>query len=100
LSGTFERLAVLANVSALALYFGCALAAWRLRSLDPVPAGGRRGVIAALHGAVPWLACLVIAWLFTGVTAGEWAAFAAVLAVGSLIYGLGSRRRAGVAAAA
>ena len=30
-SGTFEQLAILANVSALALYFGCALAAWRLR---------------------------------------------------------------------
>ena len=32
-SGTFEKLAILANVSALALYLGCALAAWRLRSL-------------------------------------------------------------------
>ena len=33
ISGTFEKLAILANVSALALYFGCALAAWRLRQL-------------------------------------------------------------------
>ena len=31
ISGTFERLAILANVSVLALYLGCALAAWRLR---------------------------------------------------------------------
>lgn len=33
ISGTFEKLAILANVSALALYLGCALAAWRLRRL-------------------------------------------------------------------
>jgi len=97
LSGTFERLAVLANVSALTLYFGCALAAWRLRQLDPVPAGGRRSVLNRLHGAVPWLACLVIVWLFTGVTAGEWMAFTAVLVVGSLIYALDRGRRARLA---
>ena len=29
-SGTFEPLAIFANVSALALYLGCALAVWRL----------------------------------------------------------------------
>jgi amino acid transporter len=97
LSGTFERLAVLANVSALALYFACALAAWRLRRLLPEPAGS--GMLGRLHGAVPWLACLVIAWLFTGVTPGEWAAFAAVLVAGSLIYALSSGRRTTVVAA-
>jgi hypothetical protein len=46
---------------------------------------------------VPCLACLVIAWLFTGVTAGEWVAFAAVLAAGSLIYMLDGGRRARLA---
>ena len=97
-SGTFERLAVLANVSALALYFGCALAAWQLRRLDPAAAAAR-GLLARLHGAVPWLACLVIVWLFTGVTASEWVAFIAVLAVGSLIHALRGGRRARVAGA-
>ena len=46
ISGTFERLAILANVSALALYFGCAVAAWRLRS-DARRHGRRRGAPAA-----------------------------------------------------
>ena len=96
LSGTFERLAILANVSGLALYFGCALAAWKLRQLDPVHAAGR-GMLTRLHGAVPWLACLVIAWLFTGVTAGEWLAFTGVLAGASAIYALRDGRRARVA---
>ena len=72
-------------MSALALYFGCALAAWQLRRLRSAAPPGRAS-LARLHGAVPWLACLVIAWLFTGVTAGEWVAFIVVLAVGIAIY--------------
>ena len=37
ITGTFEKLAILANVSALALYFGCALAAWKLGQSPIVP---------------------------------------------------------------
>ena len=48
LSGTFEKLAILANVSALALYLGCALAAWRLR---------RRSIPAAAGHGRRWRAC-------------------------------------------
>ena len=86
ISGTFEKLAIFANVSALALYFGCALAAWRLR---------RPGE----HGAgsiVPWLACAVIAWVLTGLTRDEWLAFGACLALASMVYVLtrGIRARA------
>ena len=73
ISGTFEKLAILANVSALALYFGCALAAWRLRQRG---VAWRRAVAFAcpLGGVVPWLACAVIVWLLTGLTpASGWA---------------------------
>ena len=70
LTGTFERLAILANVSALALYLGCALAAWKLGQ-SPI---------------VPVLACGVIAWLLTGLTVNEWIGFGACIAVGTLIY--------------
>ena len=44
ISGTFEKLAILANVSALALYLGCALASWRLRQM------GIQGPAATLPG--------------------------------------------------
>ena len=54
ISGTFERLAILANVSALALYLGCALAAWRLRRLGIDGDGASFRV--PLGGVVPWLA--------------------------------------------
>jgi basic amino acid/polyamine antiporter, APA family len=70
ITGTFEKLAILANVSALALYLGCAAAAWRVGQ-SPI---------------VPVLACGVIVWLLTGLTAGEWFAFGACLVVASLVY--------------
>jgi len=70
ISGTFESLAVIANVSALALYLGCAIASWKLGQ-SPI---------------VPVLASAVIAWLFTGMTRSEWLAFGACLAGASLIY--------------
>jgi len=80
-SGTFERLAILANVSALALYAGCALAAWKLRP-----------------NALPWLALGVIVWLLTGVTRGEWLALGVCLAIAGGLYVI-ARRRAVVTAA-
>ena len=82
MSGTFERLAIFANVSALALYLGCAVASVRLRQRD-MKAGG----------VVPWLACGVILWLLTGLTRDEWLGFGACLGVASLLYLLTYRRR-------
>ena len=80
-SGTFEGLAMLANVSALALYFGCAVAAWRLGT----------------RVAVPLLACAAIAWLVTGLNRNEWLAFAICVLVASLVYWFTSRTRTPVA---
>ena len=69
-SGTFEKLAILANVSALALYFGCAAAAWKL---------GQSPIVPVLAGGV-------IMWLLTGLTLGEWLAFGGCVVAASLIY--------------
>jgi amino acid transporter len=74
-TGTFEQLAILANVSALALYFGCALAAWKLATDG-----------ASLSRVVPWLACAVIVWLLTGVTATEWIGFGVCVAGATVVY--------------
>jgi amino acid transporter len=92
LSGTFETLAILANVSALALYFGCALAAWRLRR-QAAPAGARSGLAASAGNVVPWLACLVIVWLLTGTARGEWLAFTACVAAATVVYLATAARR-------
>ena len=82
-TGTFEQLAILANVSALALYLGCALAAWRLRQRNVARGGG----FNIPGGAVlPWVACAVILWLLTGVTSIEWLGFLICTGVSSLVY--------------
>jgi basic amino acid/polyamine antiporter, APA family len=92
-SGTFEQLAILANVSALALYLGCALAAWRLRQRNIAPGGGTFNIPG---GAVlPWVACAVILWLLTGVTSIEWLGFVICTGVASLIYAVTRTARRG-----
>jgi basic amino acid/polyamine antiporter, APA family len=70
ITSSFEQLAVIANAAALALYLGCAIAAWRLGQSPIVPA----------------LACGVIAWLLTGLTLNEWIGFGVCVGLGSLIY--------------
>jgi len=76
ITGTFETLAILANVAALALYLGCAIAAWKLGQSPAIPA----------------LACLVIVWLLTGLTLDEWLGFGVCIVVGSIAYAVRRRR--------
>ncbi len=90
-SGTFEQLAILANVSALALYFGCALAAWRLRLRGVGGTGG--GIRMPAAGAVPWITCAVILWLLSGLTSREWLGFVICVGVASLIYNVNRAAR-------
>jgi len=91
ISGTFERLAILANAAALTLYLGCAVAAWRLRAR--APAGEQTGVGLPLAGAAPFLAVPVILWLLTGLTKGEWIGLGAAIAAASVVYVLVRMRR-------
>lgn len=84
ISGTFEKLAILANVSALALYLGCALASWRLRQIKIESAGTAFQV--PLGGIVPWLAVAVIVWLLTGLTVDEWLGFGICVGLASAVY--------------
>ena len=88
-SGTFVQLAILANISALVLYFGCALAAWRLHQQGAagVPTGGAAGAI------VPWIACAVIIWLLTGVSSLEWLGFVICIIIATMIYAVARAAR-------
>ena len=90
-TGTFERLAILANVAVLALYLGCALASWRLRRLGIEGGGTGTAFRVPLAGITPWLACGVIAWLLTGLTASEWLGFAVCVTAASLPYFIARR---------
>ena len=91
LTGSFEKLAVLANICALGVYFGCAVAAWRLQATHTVAASEGASVMTRV---VPWLACGVILWLLTGVTRDEWLAFGGCIVTASVLYVVASGRRA------
>jgi basic amino acid/polyamine antiporter, APA family len=85
LSGTFERLAVFANLSALALYLLCAVAAWELRRRD-LRADGEP-FLAPGGPLVPILTCATILWLLREtVGRGELVAAAVVLGTALALY--------------
>ena len=78
ITSTFERLAVLANLSLLMVYGACCVATWELRRRD-VRAGGTPFRVPAAGVVIP-LACLAIGWLLTSITLAEWTALAVALA--------------------
>jgi amino acid transporter len=84
ITSSFERLAILANISILALYAMCCVAAWRLR-LKNVQTGGTPFRVPVPALVVP-LALAAIAWFFTGVERGEWIALAVALATATALY--------------
>ena len=94
ITSTFEQLAILANIATLVLYGMCCIATWQLRRRD-VRAGGIPFKVPA-PGLVIVLACLVIGWMLTSVTAGEWVAFGIAVVVASIIFAF--RRKPAVAA--
>jgi amino acid transporter len=99
-SGTFERLAVLANVSTLVLYAACCVAAWALwrRDVRPDAAAAPAAPAVPFHPLVPPLALAVIAGILTSVTLREWAVVAGVVALAAAGYALTRGRRAAAAA--
>ena len=87
LSGTYETLTIFANLSALMLYFLCAIAAYVLRKKD-VRADGEP-FLAPGGPLVPVAACLSLAWLFyETVTTEQFFALVIVLVVVFVMYGL------------
>ena len=96
IANEFEALAVLANLAALLLYAGCALANIPLR---------RRGIQDpgatpfSLPGGpfIPLLSCAVIGWLLTSITLSEWKNVGLTLVIASVIFLLTRRRGRSVA---
>jgi amino acid transporter len=89
-TSTFERLAILANISVLLLYGACCVASWQLRRRG-VQQGGTPFRVP-FPGLLPWLGCGVIAWMLTSIRPGEWLAILGALSGASLLY-LAARSR-------
>jgi amino acid transporter len=84
LTGTYVKLAVVADVAILLVYLACCVGAGRLRRLD-VGAEGKPFLMPA-GKVVPWVAAALIVGLLTRATVGAWLATGAVAAAASLLY--------------
>ena len=98
LSGSFEKLAIIANGSVLLAYVACCAGVIQLR---------RRGINETgtpfrvpFSAAVPVLAIAVIVWFLTSLAADAWRALLLVVGVALVVYvsSLPSRRSARLAA--
>lgn len=93
ISSSFGALAVISNVAALLVYFGCAAGAWQLRRLG-IQEPGTTPFRMPAGAVVPWVACAAILGLLTSITAAEWLVLAEVAGVATVVF-LVARRRKG-----
>ncbi|MFL5276750.1 MAG: APC family permease, partial [Myxococcales bacterium] len=94
-TGTFEKLAILANAAILLVYAACALAAAELRRRDVRIEGSAALRRVPAMAVVPWLALGAIAWLLASLELREWIAVLAAGASAVAIYAYTRRRTAG-----
>ena len=98
ISSSFERLVVMANVSALLLYLMCVAASYQLQRQDVRMAGTPFNLPGGM--LIQLLATTGIVWLLSQATAEEWTIEAYVLAVAVIYYAIKwFLRRPSVAAA-
>jgi amino acid transporter len=86
LSSGFEPLVILANVSVLFVYLGCAAAAWQLRRRDLRDDAVQATKAIPGSRLAPPLAIVVIVVLLTSITRKEWLVAGSCAAVGLLLY--------------
>ena len=84
ISSTFERLVIMANVSALLLYLLCVAASYELQRRD-VRMEGKPFTLPG-GATVQVLAACGIVWLLMQATAREWGVLAAVVAAATVYY--------------
>jgi len=96
ITSAFGPLAIISNVAALLVYFGCSVAAWQLRRRN-VQAGG---IPFRVPGAavVPILSCVMIIGLLSSITLQEWSVLVLALVAASVLFVLTRKRRAALVA--
>jgi amino acid transporter len=95
ITGSFGRLAILANVSVLVLYLLCCAAAFELRRRD-VRAGGVPFRVPG-GSVAPFLGAAVLLWLLGQATLREFAVVAGVLTLAALLFVVTAPRRRALA---
>jgi amino acid transporter len=92
-TGTFEQLAIIADVATLVVYAACCVAVLFLRRAEARGSLPRTGFHAPLGGTVPVLALVAIGWILTSLRGGEWASLAVLAVIAAAIYGVSARSR-------
>src|SRR5437870_10082402 len=82
ITGTYVKLAIMANVAILLVYLTCCLGVWRLRRLDAGAAD--KPFVMPAGRVVPWLAAGLIVALLARATAQAWLRTGAVMAAASV----------------
>ena len=90
LTGTYVKLAIIADVVILLVYLACCLGAWRLRRRNVVSEG--TPFLMPGGGFVPWLAAALIVGLLARATAQAWLLTGAAVAVASVGFFVRTRR--------
>src|SRR5437867_3348424 len=93
-TGTYVKLAIMANVAILLVYLACCLAIVRLRQLDAGAAD--KPFVMPAGQVVPWVAAGLIVALLARATAQAWLLTGGVMAAASLAFlmnNVGRRRR-------
>lgn len=83
-TGSFEKLAVIANGSVLIVYAACCLAVIQLRRLDVAESGTPFRVPFA--SAIPIVAFVIILWILTSLSSGELKSLLVILAVAVVVF--------------
>jgi amino acid transporter len=84
ITGTYVKLAIVADVAILLVYLGCCLGAWRLRRLEAGAAD--QPFVMPAGRVVPWVAALLIVALLARATAQAWLLTGGVMAAASLAF--------------
>jgi len=84
ITGTYVKLAIMADVAILLVYLACCLAVWRLRRLE-VAAADNPFVMPAGR-VVPWVAAGLIVALLARATAQAWLLTGGVVAAASVAF--------------
>src|SRR6266581_4544611 len=84
ITGTYVKLAIMANVAILLVYLACCLGVWRLRRLDAGAAD--KPFVMPAGRVVPWVAAGLIVALLARATAQAWLLTGAVMAAASVAF--------------
>jgi len=86
ITGTYVKLAIMANVAILLVYLACAVGVWQLRRIDAGGGGTDKPFVMPAGRVVPWLAAALIVALLARAGTQAWLLTGGVMAVASLAF--------------